>query len=176
MTPGRAIMLANAVPTAIVERHLDAFAHFGVHDVTLVARFEQPLRLQIRDRVRFVSNRFHGSANTVFSLWLARDVLRRGALIVNGGTSLSPETIGRVLDASVPDAVLGSLVPEDRIVELAKVGPEGGRWLVRHIEALIAGGASDAGASIAFHSLAKRWPMQLVHVLNVSPVQLRAAV
>ena len=175
MTPRRAVILANRVPAAIVERHFDALARFAIHDVTVVGRHELPLRTNVRDRVRFVGNRFHAQADTVFSLWLARDVLRLGALIVNGGASVDAEAIGLVVAASVPDAVFGSAVEEDGVVELAKVGAEGGRWLLRHVEALIAGGASDGGASLAFRSLAKRWPMRAVAV-NASPVALRIAV
>jgi choline kinase len=176
MTPGRAVILANEVPAAVVERHIDALARIEVHDITLVAHFEHPLRAQVRDRVQFVDNGFHAHANTIFSLWLARDVLRRGALIVNGGASVSAEAIRCLVDASVTDAVLGDAVREDRVVELAKVGAEGGRWLVRHIEALMAGGASDAGASLAFRSLANRWTLRPVHLFAIPSAQLRPAV
>jgi len=172
MSTRRAIILAGGSASEDVDRQIETLGGCGIVDITLVADCE---KCSDAHPVRCIHNRFHQHTGTLFSLWLARSVLRFGALIVNGAAVLDSDTLQAFIEVRIPDAVVPARGSHARI-ELIKVGPEGGRCLTRHVEALISGGATDGCASLAFRSMARRWPLHAVASSTPSLMRLDVAV
>jgi choline kinase len=210
MQPSRAIILAAGIgarmgpltadrPKAMLEvggrmlidRALDALAPFGLVDARLVVGHQHHrLRDHLRTRVRFIENTRYRDTNSLYSLWLARDALVKGALIMNSDVLVSHELVARLIEAPVEDAVLidtGSTLGNEEMkvktwqgfaidfgkelspqqaagenVGLLKFGPQGARRLVRHLDALIGAGHLNAWAPLAFRAVAQEWPLHAI--------------
>src|SRR4030095_12931347 len=152
---------------ALIDRELDALAACGVVDVTIVVGYQhERLRDHLGSRVRFIENARYKETNSLYSLWLARETLKDGAVVMNSDILVSQALMAKLIDAPVEDAVLvdthSTLGEEEMKVKLwqgfaidfskelapwdadgenvgiLKFGPRGGRRLVEHLAALIA--------------------------------------
>ena len=176
---------------ALIDRELDALAACGVFDVTIVVGYQhERLRDHLGSRVRFIENARYKETNSLYSLWLARETLEDGAVVMNSDILVSQPLMAKLIDAPVEDAVLvdthGTLAEEEMKVkiwqgfaidfskELApldadgenvgilKFGPRGGRRLVEHLDALIVAGEVNAWAPRAFKAVAQEWPLRAI--------------
>jgi choline kinase len=175
----------------LIDRSLEALRSSGITDVTVVVGYQQQrLRRYLGGRVTFVDNARYRETNSLYSLWLARDAVRHGAVVMNSDVLVSRELVARLIHAPVDDAVLvdnacpladeemkvkiwegfaidfsKDLAPWDadgENVGVLKFGAEGGRRLVEHLDALVAGGDVNAWAPKAFRALAREWPLRAV--------------
>jgi choline kinase len=177
MRPQRAIVLAGHAATSQIGSQLEALAQCDIFDVTLVAPIEPHTdRTFLGHKVRFVQNPFPRHTGGVFSLWLVRGVFRLGALIVQADARVDPDALQRLVNAPVPDAVLVNPDAGSQPMILVKVGAEGGRHLVRHVEALLAEGGSHASVSDALRSLSRQWPLRPVMSVDVSLMEFEVTV
>jgi len=177
---------------SLINRSLDALASAGVRDVTIIVGYQhQRMRDHLKDRVRFIENARYNETNSLYSLWLARDVLTDGAVIMNSDVLVSPKLLRRLLHAPVDDAVLvdttstsfgdeemkvktwqgfaidfgKDLAPWDadgENVGVLKFGARGGRRLVAHLDRLVAEHHLNAWAPAAFRALCQEWPLRVV--------------
>lgn len=175
----------------LIERQLASLAACGIRDVTVVIGYQGArLRAQLGDRVRYVDNVRYRETNSLYSLWLARERLAGGALVLNADVLVPTLLVERLLRSRADDAVLvdrrkelgaeemkvklrGNLVidfskdlPPDQAdgenVGIAKFGIKGGRRLIAHLEALVAAGHVQAWAPLAFRALAREGPLRAV--------------
>ena len=175
----------------LIERALDALGSFGVVDITVVSGYQrQRLEQHLGNRVHFVENTRYAETNSLYSLWLAREHLLDGAVIMNSDVLVSRELLGRLLSAPVEDAVLvdtGSDLADEEMkvtiwhgfavnfgkdlppleahaenVGVLKFGALGGRCLVDHLDRLIVAGHTNAWAPQAFRALAREWPLRAI--------------
>src|SRR5438093_396277 len=101
----KAMLEVDGVP--LIDRHLDALAACGIHDVAIVVGYQQQrLRDHLRDRVRYIDNPRYRDTNSLYSLWLAREELRNGAVIMNSDLLVSRELMRRLVGAPVEEAAL----------------------------------------------------------------------
>jgi L-glutamine-phosphate cytidylyltransferase len=176
---------------SLIQRALDALASCGVVDVTVVAGYQQArLRDHLGSRVRFVENARYRETNSLYSLWLARDVLLRGAVVMNSDLLVSPELLLRLIASPTQDAMLidemsalddetmkvttwqgfavdfGKDLPpweaHGENVGVLKFGARGGARLVAHLDALVEAGEVNAWAPLAFRALAQEWPLRAI--------------
>jgi L-glutamine-phosphate cytidylyltransferase len=176
---------------SLIEHQLDALELYGVREVTVVIGYQaERLREHLGNRVRFVENKRFRETNSVYSLWLAREALRHGSMVMNSDLLASRELLGRLIHAPVTDAVLvdrtsalaeeemkvkiwqgfavdfGKDLPADDAhaenVGILKFGAEGGRRLIDQLDALIGGGLVNAWAPRAFRALASAWPLRAI--------------
>jgi choline kinase len=211
MAPSRAIILAAGNGTRmgsltadrpkamlevggrlLIDRALHALADCGVGDVTVVSGYQQArLRAHLGDRVRFIENARYRQTNSLYSLSLARDVLVRGAVVMNADVLVTPELLARLTESGADDAALvdptSTLADEEMkvcvwngfAIDFSKrmpraeahaenvgvlmFGAGGGRRLVAHIDALLAeNGNENAWAPLAFRALAQEWPIRAI--------------
>jgi choline kinase len=195
LTEDRPKAMLEVDGVTLIDREIEALAASGVRDVTVVVGYRQErLRAHLGDRVRFIENARYRETNSLYSLSLAREVLREGALVLNSDILVTHELIARLVQAPVEDAALvdstsvladeemkvriwqgfaidfSKALPADDAhaenVGILKFGAAGGRRLVAHIDALLAdeAHAAKAWAPLAFRSLAREWPLRAVAV------------
>jgi len=191
----KAMLDVDGVP--LIDRHLDALAACGIHDVTIVVGYQQQrLRDHLGDRVRFVDNPRYRETNSLYSLWLGREQLLQGAVVMNSDLLVSRPLLARLVGAPVDDAVLvdssstldeeemkvkiwqglavdfsKELAPWDADAEnvgILKFGARGGRRLVAHIDALVRAGDVNAWAPKAFRAFAQQWPLRAIETGGLS--------
>ena len=191
LTADRPKTMLEVAGRTLIDRALDALGACGIRDVTIVAGYQhQRLRQHLGGRVRFIENARYRETNSLYSLSLARDVLRHGAVVLNADVLVSPALVARLVEARVADAALvdssSTLADEEMKVQvwngfaidfskqlppweahaenvgLLKFGAAGGRRLVAHIDALVAGGHENTWAPKAFAALAREWPIRAI--------------
>jgi choline kinase len=90
-----------------VERQIQALHRAGIRDVTLVIGCgADSLRQHCGRSVRYVENRQFSETNSLYSLWLARDELAGGAVILNCDVLFHPQLLDDLLTAPHPAALM----------------------------------------------------------------------
>jgi choline kinase len=188
LTADRPKAMLEVAGVSLIDRQLGALHASGIHDVTIVTGYmAQTLHDHLGGAVTFVRNERYRETNSLYSLWLARDVLRRGSVVMNSDTLTSPMLLSLLVQAPVSDAALvdlrRNLGPEEMKVKLRrgfvidfgkdlppehshgenvgilKFGSQAGTRLVRHLETLVSIGHVRAWAPLAFAALAREWPL-----------------
>lgn len=174
----------------LIDHQLACCARCGIESVRVVAGHQaETLCDHLAARADVVDNRDHATTGSLYSLWLARDWLRAGAVIVAGDLLFAPRLLERLLMADAPDAILvdraddvpsqaqcvslagafvngldaGTAPASQRgtAIGLFKVGGEGARRLLDILHSCVAGSAAACRATVldAIAALAQSWPV-----------------
>jgi L-glutamine-phosphate cytidylyltransferase len=176
---------------SLIQHQLDALGRSGVTDIVVVVGFGgDQVRRHAGSAVRYIDNERYARTNSLYSLWLAREELAGGALILNSDVLAPLELFDRLQDTPAPDAVLVELgsgfEPEDmkvslrdgRIVDfgkdlpperahahnvgVARFGREGADRLRDCLDRLVAAGHENDWVPLAFREFASHWPLAAV--------------
>ena len=110
----------------LVEHQLAALAEVGVEEVCLVVGYgAEKVREVLGTRCHFVLNARWADTNSLYSLWLARDWVRRELFLVNSDVLAHPDVFHRVA-AAAPYAGLAYDASSGRDEEHMKVWVDGG--------------------------------------------------
>lgn len=201
--------LANGAPkalleidgTTLIDRQLEALRAFGIDDPAVVVGYrQQAIRDHLGDRARFIENPRYSQTNSLYSLWLARDELDEGGLVLNADVFVSPELLEPLIEATAADAALvdleatlgeeemkvqlwegfvvdfGKEIPTDAAdgenVGVLKFGAEGGQRLIRHLDAHVHRGMVRAWAPHAFRGLAQEWPLRAIETASIPWIEI----
>ncbi len=116
----------------LLERQIQELKSLGVDDVTVVVGYAA-------DRVRqaysfavnnFVENTVFDQTNSLYSLWLARDLLSDGFVVMNSDVLFHPQMLKDLITAKYEDALLISYCDDPTVAmgdEEMKVKVRGGR-------------------------------------------------
>jgi choline kinase len=175
----------------LIDRQIESLSACGVLDVVVVVGYRADVvRDVIGDRVRYIENARYQATNSLYSLWMAADELRHGALVMNSDVLAAPLLFERLCRAETPDAVLVDrgqqcgieemrvTIQEDLVVDfgknlpaeschgenvgIAKFGAEGARRLRLCLDRLVGSGHENEWAPFAFRTLAREWPLHAV--------------
>jgi choline kinase len=95
----------------LLDRQLSALAAAGINDVVLVLGFEaERIRRHCPPNVSFVLNTRFEETSSLYSLWLAREHLTDGFVVLNCDVLFHPQLLTRLLSAPFHDALLIDLV------------------------------------------------------------------
>lgn len=101
--------LARIGDRTLLERQIEALHAAGLAQVTVVAGYgADQVRQACSPQVDFVHNPQYASTNSLYSLWLARDLLRDGFVVLNCDVLFHPQLLDDLLTARVDDALLVS--------------------------------------------------------------------
>jgi choline kinase len=91
----------------LLERQLEALRTHGVHRITVVVGYRRDAIEQVCGRdVHFVFNPEYATTNSLYSLWLARDLLSDGFVVLNSDVLFHPHLLTRLLTSAHQDALL----------------------------------------------------------------------
>lgn len=95
----------------LLDRQLSALAKAGIDDVALVLGFEaERIRRHCPPHVSFVINSRFAETSSLYSLWLAKEHLVNGFVVLNCDVLFHPALLTRLLAAQFDDALLIDLV------------------------------------------------------------------
>jgi L-glutamine-phosphate cytidylyltransferase len=99
--------LATIGEKTLLERQLAALREHGIDNITVVVGYRRDAIEQVCGRdVEFVFNPDYSSTNSLYSLWLARDLLSDGFVVLNSDVLFHPHLLTRLLASSHEDALL----------------------------------------------------------------------
>lgn len=183
LTNDRPKCLLDVGGRPILDHQLDALARFGITDVVIVlGHCGQRIREHVGNSARYVENPRFDTTNSLYSLWLAREELRTGALILNSDVLAPSALFERLLKDPPEDALLvergsgfvaedmkvtldgdrvidfGKHLPPERAhahnVGIAKFGAVGGGLLTAVLERLITAGHENDWTPVAYGAFA----------------------
>lgn len=164
----------------LLERQLQTLKAFGIEDLVVVVGYEAERVQQTCDAtIRFVENHSFDETNSLYSLWLARDHLKDGFIVINSDVLFHPQLLANLVHSPYEDALLVERlsaelgdeemkvkVQGERVVDISKTmnpqeasgenlgivkfGPCGARLLIELMDTLIADGCCRDWAPRAF--------------------------
>jgi choline kinase len=185
--------LARVGSSTLLERQLATLRSCGVDAITVVVGYRAAhVRRACGPGVGFVHNARFASTNSLYSLWLARDLLADGFIVLNCDVLFHQQLLVDLLTARYEDAVLvcgrgdttycdeemkvcvrrGRVVniaktidPESadgENVGIAKFGAAGARTLVDELNRIVGGGGVHEWLPAAFNAFCRRRPLWAV--------------
>ncbi|HSE31982.1 MAG TPA: phosphocholine cytidylyltransferase family protein [Pyrinomonadaceae bacterium] len=170
---------------SLIERQIQALKMVGVNDITAVVGFgKEQVQAQCGPDIRYVENERHDETNSLYSLWLTRDLLVDGFVVLNADVLFHTQLLVDLITTQHEDALLVSYEPlatlgdeemkvkvrkglvvdiskqmdaseaDGENVGIVKFGPSGAALLIEQMDALIAAGNLKAWAPRAFRDFA----------------------
>jgi choline kinase len=191
LTDARPKCLLEVGRRTLIDHQLGALRRYGITDVTVVVGYlGEQVRSHVGDRARYLDNPRYEQTNSLYSLWLARDELAAGALILNSDVLALPRLFDRLLQAPAANAVLvergtdfeaedmkvmldgsyvvdfGKDLPSERAhahnVGVAKFSGSGAPGLIDCLERLVAAGHENDWTPVAYREFARKWSLTAV--------------
>jgi L-glutamine-phosphate cytidylyltransferase len=98
----------------LLDRQFSAITEAGINEIVIVLGFEaERIRRLCDDNVSFVINSRFEETSSLYSLWLARDHLLDGFVVLNCDVLFHPQLLTRLLEAPFDDALLVDFVDEN---------------------------------------------------------------
>lgn len=99
--------LAPMGATTLLKRQIGSLKSAGIHDIVVVTGYRAELvREACSDAAVCIENTRHSETNSLYSLWLAREYLCGGFLVMNGDVLFDPRLLVELLSSPREDALL----------------------------------------------------------------------
>jgi len=178
---------------SLIERQIQSLRALGVYDIAVVVGHGASL---VRERcgsdITYVTNERHSETNSLYSLWLTRDLLAEGFVVLNADVLFHKQLLVDLSSAPHEDALLVSYAPSARLgdeemkvkvrqgcvvdiskqmdpveadgenVGIVKFGPAGASLLIEQMDALVARGNVKEWAPRAFREFAATQPLYAI--------------
>jgi choline kinase len=91
----------------LLQRQIETLRELGVRDIVVVIGFEgDRIREHCDKQVSFVENVDFAQTSSLYSLWLAREYLSEGFVVLNSDVLFHPQLLANLLNSSRDDALL----------------------------------------------------------------------
>ena len=175
---------------SLLQRQIDSLRDANVKNIVVVVGFgADSIRDECDSDIEFVENVDFAETSSLYSLWLAREHLSDGFVVLNSDVLFHPQLLSNLLESSHDDELLlwdtqpAPLGDEEMKVKLkdglvidiskqmdpreadgenvgiVKFSAAGARALVGYMDALVASGAKKDWAPRAFREFALRHPL-----------------
>lgn len=179
--------------TSLIERQISALNMAGIDDVVAVVGFgKEHVQARCGRQIRYVENEIHEQTNSLYSLWLAREMLRDGFVVLNADVLFHTQILEDLITSRHENALLisyDSLAPlgdeemkvkvrkgvvveiskqmnpaeaDGENVGIVKFGPSGAALLIEQMDALVEGGNLKEWAPRAFGAFAATQPLHAI--------------
>jgi L-glutamine-phosphate cytidylyltransferase len=99
--------LAPMGTTTLLKRQIGSLKSAGIRDIVVVTGYRAELvRAACGDAAVCIENTRHSETNSLYSLWLAREYLRDGFVVMNGDVLFDPQLLIELLSSPREDALL----------------------------------------------------------------------
>jgi L-glutamine-phosphate cytidylyltransferase len=176
--------------STLLRRQIEILRSLGVDEIVIVVGFgADSIREACDNEISFVENIHFAETSSLYSLWLAREHLSEGFVVLNSDVLVHPQLLANLLNSSREDALLISdgqkeamgdeemkvkvknelvtdiskamdpLEADGENVGIVKFGAAGAKVLVSYMDELIANGAKKDWAPRAFREYALNHPL-----------------
>ena len=183
--------LVDVGGSTLLHRQIDTLRSLDVTKIVVVVGFgAESIREECDDEISFVENVKFAETSSLYSLWLAREHMLDGFVVLNSDVLFHPQMLADLLESNHPDALLISDVDPNPLgdeemkikvrdqlvvdiskeidpldadgenVGIVKFGAAGAKVLVQYMNELIANGAKKEWAPRAFLEYARHHPLR----------------
>ncbi|HET6852850.1 MAG TPA: phosphocholine cytidylyltransferase family protein [Pyrinomonadaceae bacterium] len=186
----------------LLDRQLSALAEAQVNDVVLVLGFEaERIRRHCPPTTSFVINSRFEVTSSLYSLWLAREHLLDGFVVLNCDVLFHPQLLTKLISSPLDDALLVDFansqlgeeemkvkVSDGRVVDIrkdmdpaeadgenvgiVKFSAAGAKRLIEEMDSLISRGHERDWAPRAFRQFATRFPLYAISTDNYPWIEI----
>jgi choline kinase len=168
--------LARVGDCTLIERQIRVLRQLGLGPITVVAGFgTAEVRRACGRDVHILNNPRHAATNSLYSLWLARNLLMDGFVVLNCDVLFDPRLLADLLSAAYDDALLVCARAANGPYSSEEMKVHVRRGLVQAIDKTLADADSD-GENIGIAKFSGAGAAVLVDQINqiVSSGEVRA--
>jgi choline kinase len=189
--------------STLLHRQIDTLRSLNVNEIVIVVGFgAESIREECDAGVSFVENAKFAETSSLYSLWMAREHLTEGFVVLNCDVLFHPQMLADLLESDHDDELLLSdtdpglmgdeemkvKVKDQLVVDISKemdpldadgenVGivkfsPTGARLLVQYMEALIGSGELKHWAPRAFLEFARNHPLHALSTRGLPWIEI----
>ena len=93
--------------STLLQRQIETLRDANIRKIVVVVGFgAESIRKACDSEISFVENRHFAETSSMYSLWLAREHLTDGFVVLNSDVLFHPELLSDLLESSHPDALL----------------------------------------------------------------------
>ena len=187
----------------LLHRQIDALRSLGVNQIVIVVGFgADSIREECDAGIEFVENSRFAETSSLYSLWLAREHVAGGFVVLNSDVLFHPQMLSDLLESDHADALLISdsdpsplgdeemkikvrsglvtdiskemdpLEADGENVGIVKFGPTGAKHLVEYMNGLINSGELKHWAPRAFLEFAKNHPLHALSTRGLPWIEI----
>jgi len=188
---------------SLIERQIQALRMVGVHEITAVVGFgKEHVQERCGPEIDYVENEIHEQTNSLYSLWLTRDLLADGFVVLNADVLFHTQLLADLISTQHEDALLVSYEPlatlgdeemkvkvrkgvvadiskqmdpaeaDGENVGIVKFGASGATLLIEQMHALVAAGDLKAWAPRAFREFAALQPLHAISTRGLPWIEI----
>ena len=189
--------------STLLHRQIDTLRSLNVTEIVVVVGFgADSIREECDDAISFVENAKFAETSSLYSLWLAREHLTDGFVVLNSDVLFHPQMLCDLLESDHDNALLlsdtdpGPLSDEEMKVKvqdqlvldiskemdpldadgenvgIVKFGASGARLLVEYMDALIGSGELKHWAPRAFLEFARHHPLHALSTRGLPWIEI----
>ena len=99
--------------STLLQRQIEALRDVNIRNIVVVVGFgADSIRTACDSEISFVENKRFAETSSLYSLWLAREHLADGFVVLNSDVLVHPELLSDLLESSHPDALLLSKIED----------------------------------------------------------------
>ena len=195
--------LVDIGASTLLHRQIDTLRSLDVRQIVVVVGFgADSIRAECDDEISFVENAKFAETSSLYSLWLAREHLSDGFVVLNSDVLFHPQMLADLLESDHPDALLISDVDPNPLgdeemkvkvkdqlvvdiskeidpldadgenVGIVKFSPRGAKLLVNYMNTLIDSGGVKDWAPRAFLEFARNHPLHALSTRGLPWIEI----
>ena len=189
--------------STLLHRQIDTLRSLNVRQIVVVVGFgANSIREECDDEISFVENNQFAETSSLYSLWLAREHLRDGFVVLNSDVLFHPQMLADLLESTCDSALLisdtdpnplgdeemkvkvkeGSVVDISKEIDpldadgenvgIVKFSASGAKLLVDYMDKLIGSGAVKDWAPRAFLEFARNHPLHALSTRGLPWIEI----
>ena len=189
----------------ILEHQIENLLQNGIKEIIIVTGFcEQKIKEFLKNerhiRIRYITNPIFYKTNSLYSLWLAKDEVKEGFVVLNSDVVFHPFILRNLLSSPFKDALTISYhksmgeeemkikIKDSKVIDISKdippqdadgenVGivkfsPSGAKVLFQEIKRLVDKGITNEWAPFAFKMICTYYPLYAVSTDNLPWIEI----
>ncbi|HKR13152.1 MAG TPA: phosphocholine cytidylyltransferase family protein [Pyrinomonadaceae bacterium] len=187
----------------LLQRQIDTIRSLNVEEIVVVIGFAgESIKEECDGEICFVENEKYAETSSLYSLWMAREHLTDGFVVLNSDVLFHPQMLADLLESDHEAALLISdadpnplgdeemkikvqdqlvvdiskdldpLEADGENVGIVKFGPSGAKLLVEYMNSLIESGAVKDWAPRAFREFARRHPLHALSTRGLPWIEI----
>ncbi|MCK4351970.1 phosphocholine cytidylyltransferase family protein [candidate division WOR-3 bacterium] len=186
---------------SILKHQLNNLQANGISDIIIVTGYyADKIKNEAGNEIKYIHNPIYDKTNSLYSLWLAREELSDGFILLNSDIIFQSQVLQKLIDSNYSDAILvdfnkklknGEMnvkVNNKKVVEISKtlfakeadgesvqilkLGKEGAKRFFEEVDLLILKGIVDVFPPYALNKLVKHYPVYAVDVWNSQWIEI----
>lgn len=195
--------LVEVGDSTLLHRQIETLRSLDVRQIVVVVGFgADSIREECDEEISFVENSQFAETSSMYSLWLAREHLTDGFVVLNSDVLFHPQMLANLLESNHPDALLISdsnpnplgdeemkiklrdqlvvdmskeldpLEADGENVGIVKFSASGAKLLVDYMDAIIGSGALKHWAPRAFLEFARNHPLHALSTRGLPWIEI----